>query len=103
MKKGQIEMIGLVLVVLLLLVGALFYLRFSFSPSTSVSSPSDLDVVRASNLLVALSHLSLSCKEEREEVSSLLVRCAHGESFCGVSSCSYLEEQLDPLILLGGL
>jgi hypothetical protein len=63
-RKGQVEMIGLVIVVVLIAIGGLFYVKFAMiSDENKVDFRSNEHSIRANNLMGALANLEL-CEGE---------------------------------------
>ena len=99
MKKGQIEMMGLVIVVILIVIGGLFYVRFALLGGTvEVADNSEVQVAQATNLLIALANLRMDCGDLREQVSEVLVRCSQEGEYCGQNACDYLSQELPPIL-----
>ncbi|MDD9953873.1 MAG: hypothetical protein OXR66_06070 [Candidatus Woesearchaeota archaeon] len=85
MKRAQIEMIGLVFIVLLLVVGIMLYLRFSSPPEQN----NEGTFQGATSFLVALKE-SAVCDASFERVAAA---CIEGHAFCD-SGDPCLEAQL---------
>ncbi len=97
-RHGQIEMIGLVILVVILIFGALFYVRFQMLQPVQSKQDDTLVTTQAYNLLSALLPLPLC---EKRTIKDALIQCSEGISapFCAdYSSCQILHEQL-PIIL----
>lgn len=101
MKRAQIEMIGLVLVVVLLLLGALFYLRFGILDKENKREASTLKGTQAFHLTNALVKVRF-CDTSLEDV---LIQCEEEPAlaFCGrENACAFLEQEIpkivDPLL-----
>ncbi len=92
MKKGQLEIIGLVIIVVLLLIGALFYLRFGVLNPQPTFEQNTIRVNQAYNLMNALTNIKLCDKK----LSEAIVSCKEGTGeYCeGKDACTYLKEQL---------
>lgn len=77
MRRGQLEMIGLVFIVLLLVVGIVLYAKFAGKSQTGDRSTK---LQGAGSFLIALSETSVpSCGTSFSKVVSA---CALGKSFC---------------------
>ena len=96
-KKAQAEMLGLVLIIAVLLIAALFYVRFSIFGAKEHREESTIRVTQASNLMNALINLPL-CEEKT--LKELLPQCAQTTTpFCGhPNTCIYLEQELPSII-----
>jgi len=111
-KKGQMEMVGLVVIVVLLTLGMLFLAKFALnrSESTTVITRSGL----ASSTVTAILKTTVSSSgcEGLELGQVLLEDCAKGKIFLDnydqqcegiANTCAYLEEKLIPQLLEGTL
>ena len=94
MKKAQVEMIGIVLLVVVILIGVVFYLRFSLEDASTAPS-SNVRVTQAYHLVNALVHLPL-CEEHT--FTEALVACANNQMFCNQEACTYLKRELPLLV-----
>ncbi|MFA4887499.1 MAG: hypothetical protein WC595_04760 [Candidatus Nanoarchaeia archaeon] len=94
MKKAQVEMIGIALLVVVILIGVVFYLRFSLEDA-STAPASNVRVTQAYHLVNALVHLPL-CEEQT--FTEALVACANSGTFCNQEACSYLKRELPLLV-----
>jgi hypothetical protein len=76
-KKGQTEIMGLAIIVILITIGVLFALKF-MRPDTGASSMRDqfIDASIASNTLNVILRTSLSCKDI--DFKDLIQDCAEG-------------------------
>ncbi len=97
-RHGQIEMIGLVILVVILIFGALFYLRFHVLQPVQATQDSTLVTAQGYHLLSALLPLPLC---DKKTIKDALIHCSEGTSdaFCAdLSSCQALHNRL-PTIL----
>ncbi|HLD88711.1 MAG TPA: hypothetical protein VI894_00745 [Candidatus Nanoarchaeia archaeon] len=96
-RKGQMEIMGLAMIVILLSVGLLFYLRFSISKPEQQAKEEFTKSERASNMLSSLLSTTTDCRDA--SIKSLLVDCAGNPTiFCsGKSSCEYSYGLIDKL------
>ena len=94
MKKAQVEMIGIVLLVVVILIGGIFYLRFSLEDASTAPS-SNVRVTQAYHLVNALANLPLC---EQRSFKEALIACANSQTFCNQDGCSYLKRELPLLI-----
>lgn len=96
--KAQIEIVGLLVIVLLIILGALFYLKFVILQPTPPASESTMRTTQAYNLLNALIPLHL-CEEKT--LKQALVQCAErpSEPLCaGKTSCDALHTFLPAIV-----
>ena len=97
-SRAQIEMIGLVILVVILLFGALFYVRFQVLQPVQSHQDSTLVTTQAYNLLGALLSLPLC---EKKTVKQAFIQCSETStaSFCGdLTSCQALKTQLPQIL-----
>lgn len=90
MKKAQLEAIGLVIIVILIIVGLLIFLMLSTSPQTDKYTPTLLQI-KANNLRNALLKTTLSpdCNVEDEVIS-----CIQTQSPVCLSDCSQVRNMI---------
>ncbi|HLC56905.1 MAG TPA: hypothetical protein VJJ23_06720 [Candidatus Nanoarchaeia archaeon] len=88
MGKGQIDMIGITVVLLLIIIIGIVALRFSI---TKVESNQDntLNSIKANNLVNALVKAS-SCDSNLKEA---MKNCCENSDFCGQNACDFLEKE----------
>ena len=82
MKKGQMEIIGLMIIVLLLIFALLIYFRFSSTDETSIISEAEQNL-EVNNLLTAI---KLYTVEDGQTVKDLIKNCVSGSS----TDCDYV-------------
>ena len=95
--KGQTEMIGLVIIVVLLVIAALFYVKFSVFGSEQKREESTVRVTQAYNLMNALINVQM-CEKPLKEA---LAQCKENpqETYCeNKDACTFVKEEL-PLIV----
>ncbi|HZX12630.1 MAG TPA: hypothetical protein VFE88_04210 [Candidatus Nanoarchaeia archaeon] len=97
MKQGQAELIGLVIIIVLILIGALFYLRFSiFDQDKPARELSTLRVTQATNLMNSLLELELCQRPFKEAV--LHCHRQPQDAYCGAkNACATLTDELRPV------
>src|SRR3989344_4096935 len=88
MGKGQIDMIGITIVLLLIIIIGIIALRFSI---TKVESNQDntLNSIKANNLVNAIVKAS-SCNSNLKEA---MKNCCENKDFCGQNACDFLEKE----------
>jgi len=87
MKKAQTEMMGLVILVLIITVAAVFGIRFLFSEKEEVSAGIKL-ATQAANLRNSLLKMTISDKS----LSDLAVDC------CLANNCDFLRNELPKIV-----
>jgi hypothetical protein len=94
MRRAQIEMIGLVFIVVLLVIGAVLYVRFSTADTSGTRAAQDMQ--GATSFLVAVKETTIpSCGASIERVAAA---CIERRSLCpGSDPCSRLQDSLDAL------
>ena len=96
MKKGQIEMMGLVIIVILIVIGGLFYLRFGILGKRSNIEVSNTQNIQAINLINALMNTQIC---GNETVKQTIIACSNGKEIgCSTDPCNYLEQNLVTII-----
>lgn len=102
MRKGQTEMIGLVVIVVLLMIGALFYVRFGILDKEKPKEESTVRVTQAYNLMNALINLQLC---EDKSLGDALAQCKEEQNkiFCKEqTACDFVKQEvphiLDPIL-----
>ena len=101
MRKGQTEMIGLVIVMVLLVVGALFYVRFGILGKKNVKEDISLDVNYASNLLNSM--LNVKICDRKTGLDEGMITCFNGGKICEQEACDYLKSEIQAIIDSVGL
>ena len=91
MRRGQIEMIGLMVIVLILIIVALFFLRFSLR-SDSFEDDTLLSL-KANNLVNAIKKVT-DCGKPFEEA---IIACCQEENFCGNPSCEHVTDTINSI------
>ena len=68
LKKAQIEMIGLVIVVILITIGLLLYIKFGvFREESSANEDPTLEYIYSTNLMGAIFNIKI-CEDEPKKV-----------------------------------
>ena len=94
-KKAQIEMVGLLIVVILILVGVLFYIRLSLMGGEDNSEQSIKESIVASNLVLAMLKVEV-CSDVK--TADVIYSCDQGLDICGGNACSLLEGEVGTII-----
>jgi len=106
-KKGQIEMIGLVIVVILLAIGLLLYFKFGILRADNGSGEDPtMEIAYVNNLMGAVLNIEI-CENERgvSNIEGAVISCfdgqAYGESgeLCnGLGACDYSKAEIRSII-----
>ena len=93
MKKEQIEIMGLMIIVILIVIGALLYLRFGILQSKQVTTENKIQNIQAINLINALMNIQI-CEELT--LKETVVKCQNDpQSDCCQTLNGKINEILD--------
>src|SRR3989344_6426270 len=97
MKKGQMEILGLVIIIILVMLGVLFAIRFVLQKPASNIEASIRESQLASNMLNAMLGTTTECSDAT--VTQLLQDCATAVSLRCPSgnSCSYAQSVINTM------
>ncbi len=98
--KGQMEIMGLVVIVMLLSVGLLFVIKFVYLEPESNPRSEQLDSQLAANLLNSMVQ-STATNCSNQKIKALFSDCAAGEEIrCdnGMYSCEYLNKTMHEIL-----
>lgn len=79
MRKGQLEMIGLMIIVIILVIGALFYVKFALMPKDK-KKQDVVTSIQAYNLMNAVLNVYIC---GNTSLRSAIVSCDLNEGICG--------------------
>lgn len=96
MRKAQIEVMGLVVVVVVILFAAILFLRIYLASDFSFSDDSFLLSAKANNLANTIKGLDV-CNSNMQEA---IIACCIGESFCGREACGFVSEVVSNVVNL---
>lgn len=99
MKKSQTEIMGLAIVVILIILGMTFFIKFKLNVEpVDYRKPFLYSQIASNTLNTLLKSTSADCNGL--SITELLQDCSHGNSiFCGsMSSCEYVEETTDEIL-----
>lgn len=96
-RRGQIEMIGLVVVVILLSIGLLLYVKLSVFRDDSGGKDSALEHAYLTNLMSSVFNINV-CDEDPVKIEEAVVYCFEGDRICGEEACTYVEGQINTII-----
>ena len=91
MKKAQIEIVGLLIVVILIVLGGIFYLKFAVLNKKPVEQTSRQNI-QATNLINALMNIRLC--DNKFTMKESLILCGNKELLCDEDACNYIKDQL---------
>lgn len=97
MKKGQGEVVGLVIVVILIVVIGVFAMRFYIS-SSGQEERTEFYSVKANNLVNAI-RLASVCDDDKME--NAILACCNNEDFCDRSSrqnCDFIVGEIEEIL-----
>ena len=102
-KKAQIEMIGLVIVVILLVIGLLFYFKFGILRDNKQTEDPTIKTAYVTNLMGSI--LNIKVCDDSYKIEDVLVRCMDDNlvntnlEFCdGLGSCDYAKREMGQII-----
>ena len=91
MKKGQIEMMGLVVAVIIIVIGLLFYLKYGvLNADKDKSADINLDNAYVSNLMQAMFKVEIC---ENTKFENVVEACFNNANICSTDSCSLLNTE----------
>ena len=94
MKKAQMEVIGLVIIVILVFVGILMFVRFVvLAPETSQKT---IESLEANNLLSALLKTTTSCNSL--SVLDAIKECQQKTTICNQDACIYTKDKIQDIM-----
>lgn len=102
MSKGQIEMIGLVIVVILLALGLLLYVKFGIFREDNSKQDSVVDNAYLTNLMGSIFNVKI-CETNPVKIEEGIVSCFNDEQICGEEACGYLKGQIKDIIGVVGV
>ncbi len=107
MHKGQIEMIGLVIVVILLAIGLLLYFKFGILRDDNGSGEDPtIEIAYVNNLMGAVLNMEI-CENDRgiNNIEGAVISCFDGQSYggtgllCdGLGACDYSKAEIKRII-----
>ena len=99
-KKGQIEIIGLVIVVILIVIGLLLYVKFGILRKQETKKDSSLELAYVNNLMISIFNLKV-CEENPMKIEDVLVKCfdSSDSEICGNRrTCDYAKEEIEKIM-----
>ena len=98
MKKGQTEIIGFMVIILLLFFGLVFYFRFASNSDSDLTGEAELNL-EVSNLLNVIKKQTI-CDDE--SLGDVIKACASDGFACGENACDVVEREIAEIIYLNG-
>ena len=92
-KKGQSEVIGLVIIVLILIVVGLIFLKFYLSNGNSLNKES-ISNIKANNLVNAIRSVSIC----NNNMADAIIACCDQKEFCGKDACQFINEEINVIL-----
>ncbi len=103
MSRSQIEMIGLVVVVIIIAIGFLLYIKFGVLRDQSNAEDPTIEVAYLTNLMGAVLNIKV-CDQAPVKVEEALIKCYENEPFCDASEpCIYVKSEIEEIIGSVGL
>jgi len=88
MKKGQVEIMGLLVVVVLIIIGGVFYLKYCSTQKPDTQIEVNIRQIQTINAVKALMNLRVCDREMKEAI----LLCADDMQLCEQDACEYLDE-----------
>jgi len=98
MKKGQTEIIGFMVIILLLFSGLVFYFRFASNSDSDLTGEAELNL-EVSNLLNVIKKQTI-CDDEN--LGDAIKACAGDGFACGENACDVVEREVAEIVSLNG-
>ena len=95
-KRAQIEMIGLVIVVIILVIGLLLYVKFGVLRD-EVKQDTTSENAYVINLMNGIFNLKL-CEKDKIKVDEAIIKCFNEGQVCGEEACNYVKTELKTII-----
>ena len=92
LKKGQSEVIGLVIIVLILIVVGLIFLKFYLSKGNS--NKESISNIKANNLVNAIKSVSIC----NNNMADAIIACCTKKEFCGKDACQLINEEINDIL-----
>ena len=98
MKKGQLEIIGFMVIILLLFFSLLFYFKFVTDDSTDFLEEAE-ENLEVSNLLNAIKMYSVC---DGEQLNDAIQECIEGGTSCGEDACELVAREVPQIVSMNG-
>ncbi len=100
-KSAQIEMIGLVIVVVILSIGLLFYVKFVVFKTDPVKADTTVENAYVTNLMGAIFNIKV-CDNSPIKIQDAIIDCYNDLRVCEQDACEYVKLQTEDIISLVG-
>lgn len=97
MNKAQIEMIGLVIVVILLAIGLLLYVKLVVFREEAPKEDITVQNAYVTNLMGAIFNIEV-CESAPIKIEAGIVECFNNGQICGESACNYVNNEVKDII-----
>lgn len=98
MKKGQLEILGFMVIILLLFFSLIFYFKFSTDDSTDLLKEAE-ENLEVSNLLNAIKMYSVC---DGEQLGDAIQECIEGGNTCGEDACGLVAREVPQIVSMNG-
>lgn len=98
MKKGQTEIIGFMVIILILFFGLIFYFKFANQDSTDLLGEAEQSL-EVSNLLNSIKKYTV-CSSEN--LGDAIKSCASSGQACGEDACILVKREVGKIVELNG-
>lgn len=88
MRKGQVEIMGLMIVVVLIIIGGVFYLKYCTTQPVNTQAEANIRQIQTINAVKALMNLKV-CEVDMKQAIYL---CANDMQLCNEDACLYLNK-----------
>lgn len=92
LKKGQTEIVGLVIVVIILVILALIFLKFYITGNGDKDS--SVKSVQANNLVNAIKMVTMC----NQNIGDAIIACCNNNDFCGGDACRLSIEEIKKIM-----
>ena len=100
-KRGQMEIVGLMVVVILIIIGAIFYLKFGILHKETDNTDLSIEQSYTINWLNAILNVNI-CNNTISYKNSL-IECYNEGTVCNENACSYTKGESNNIIKSIGL
>jgi len=99
MKKGQAEIIGFMVIILLLFFGLIFYFKFANQDDTDLLGEAEQNL-EVSNLLNSIKKYTVC---SGENLGDAIKSCASSGQTCGEDACTLVKREVGNIVELDGI
>ena len=98
MKKGQMEIIGFMVIVLLLFFGLIIYFQLASKDDSNLLQEAE-ENLEVSNLLKSIKLYSVC---EDTQMGDVIKSCVDGDDECGEDACTLVESEVPEIVAAWG-